>query len=152
MSIEHNKEVARRFIDEIVNAQQMDVADELLHPEYILYFPGASRPILREDLSAFVEELHSGFPDFTVEIKNMIAEGDMAAMLVAMRGTHEGTFQGLRPTEREIDLVAQIFIEFIDGKIRVDRPLFDQMELLLQLGTWDQSMRGTAQGPFEKNV
>lgn len=138
MSLEQNKDVARRFIDEVVNKQRTELADELTDAGYFLFFPGPPWPISRNELPAFLAELHGAFRDFHVQIDEAIAEGESVAMAVTITGTHKGVYQGLRATGESIKLTGAVFFRFRDGKIFEDRPFFDQMTLLKQLGVWGE--------------
>lgn len=137
MSVGQNKDLAVRFFSEIINDQHVDKIDEFADPDYVLYFPGQP-PLKRDQMHAVLAELHTGFPDFSVDIEEIIAEEDAVAALVRMTGTHQGMFQGIPPTGKCMEMHGQVFLRLRDGKIVEDRPVYDRLSLLEQLGIWKQ--------------
>jgi steroid delta-isomerase-like uncharacterized protein len=133
MSVEENMNVTHRFIDEVVNGKHPESVEELTAPTYHLYFPG--QPALdREGLLKMSAELRAGFSDFFVHLDEVVAMRDGVAFLMRMTGTHSGTFQGLAATGKKMEVPGQVFFRLKDGKITEDRPLFDRMTMLEQLG------------------
>ena len=68
-----NKAVVRRFIDEIVNDGNYEVADELMASEYVRHDPGM--PEEQHGPEGFVEMarmLTDAFPDNKVHIEEMV--------------------------------------------------------------------------------
>jgi hypothetical protein len=47
MSIEANKALYRRWIDDVVSGRKLALADELLATDYVLHFPGMPSPLDR---------------------------------------------------------------------------------------------------------
>jgi steroid delta-isomerase-like uncharacterized protein len=133
MSVEENMNVTHRFIDDVVNGKHPESLQELTAPTYRLYFPGQP-PLDRDGLVKMGAELHAGFPDLFVHLDDVVAMRDSVAFLMRMTGTHSGTFQGMAATGKKMDVPGQVFFRLKDGKIVEDRPLYDRMTLLEQLG------------------
>jgi hypothetical protein len=60
-SIGANKELYRRWFEEVVTGGDLALADELLAPGYRLHFPGMPGPIDREAHKALVTMLRTAF-------------------------------------------------------------------------------------------
>jgi steroid delta-isomerase-like uncharacterized protein len=88
----------------------------------------------QEDLEAYMNEFTAAFPDFQVEITDMIASGDMVMAEGIYTMTHEGEFNGIPPTEREVEIRAMTKFRIEDGKIQEHWDYHDRQEMLEQLG------------------
>lgn len=102
MTIEDNKAITRRTVDEMWNEQNLDIVDELYSPEYVghWYLPeGESEG--REELKGFVSEVFRGFPDYEMHIEFIHAEDDLVTYGFTGEGTHEGEFMGISPEDTE---------------------------------------------------
>ena len=74
--LEHNKEVVRRFFDEVIAGRDTAVLDELVAEDYIQHNPGAGQG--REGLRVFLEHLFGVMPPGSEEVSaQLIAEGDL---------------------------------------------------------------------------
>jgi predicted ester cyclase len=74
------------------------------------------------------------FPDLRLTVQDIMAEGDMVAARVAFRGTHRGEFQGIPPTDKEVNFTAMEFNRVIDGKVEEHWVELDLFGLMQQLG------------------
>lgn len=98
-------------------------------------FPEAEETIRGHDeLEGLMREFTSAFPDFHVEITDLIANGDTVVAEAVYTMTHEGEFNGISPTEREVEIRAMAKFLIEDGKIQEHREYHDRQELLEQLG------------------
>jgi predicted ester cyclase len=52
-----------------------------------------------------------------VTVEDLVAEGDRVTARVTMRGTHQGVFQGLAPTGKQVEVRAMDMFRISDGKI-----------------------------------
>ncbi len=115
---EENKAIARR-VYEIISTGDFDRAEEIVDRE-------APDNELRSDdppakhIDTFKEtfsEAREGFPDLTVTIEDVMAEGDRVTARVTMRGTHRAEFQGIAPTGKRVEVRAIDMFRIEDGKI-----------------------------------
>src|ERR687889_2257795 len=112
MSVEENKAIFRRYVQEIPNQGNMKVADEIFE-RYISHQPdGSTLERGPEDVKRFTREFHSAFPDWRVSIDEQIAEGDKVVNRVTLRGTHQRRFRDMEPTDREVALKAVTIFRF----------------------------------------
>ncbi|MET4291179.1 putative ester cyclase [Bradyrhizobium sp. LB8.2] len=103
LNLEENKALVRRFFT-AVESGDFHVFDEIVAQDYNDHRVGQGRG--RVTLKQYFAGLHSAFADLKLQISTMVAEGDKAAVLSAVRGTHKGDFAGLRATGREINAMA----------------------------------------------
>jgi len=123
MSTEQNKAVVRRFIEEILNNQNVALVDELFAPDYVNHLaPGG-----REGFKQFVTMLSSAFPGLKTHssIEHLIAEGDY----VVARITYHASNAGKEATGSDLSEY-----RLANGKIVEDWPPSSVAGLLQQVG------------------
>jgi steroid delta-isomerase-like uncharacterized protein len=129
-----NKKLVRRFIDEMVNGQHYDLADELLTDDYTRHDPDT--PTDEQGPGPFVESLErlqAAFPG-EITVGETIAEGDLVAFEATMIGTHEGEFLGVEPTHIEVEVPGQAMHRIRDGKIAETWATWNFLGVLQQVG------------------
>jgi steroid delta-isomerase-like uncharacterized protein len=131
--VEQNKQIVRRFLEEVFNRQRLDLVDDLLARDYTLYHPGAPAPLGRDCFPEFLSGYPAGFPDFYMRVEDVIGEGDRVAARFVLGGTHKGTFMGVAPTGRRVALQGEAFYRLRDGQIVEDRPVIDWAQMLEQM-------------------
>ena len=131
MSTETNKALVGRLIEEVMNQYNVSVIDELMAPNYANY--DLSAPGL-EGFKQAQNLLHATFPDLHFTLEDEIAEGDKVVTRGYLTGTHQGEFQGIPPTGK------QIHVKYIDiWRVENDKVVenwfrLDNLRLLQQLG------------------
>ena len=116
--MEENKAIVRR-VYEIVSTGDFERAAEIVDQD------AADNELLPDDppaklIDTFKEtfaEAREGFPDLGITIEDLMAEGDLVAARVVMRGTHRGEFQGIAPTGKRVEVRAIDMFHISDGKI-----------------------------------
>jgi predicted ester cyclase len=120
---DENKALIRRLIDEVVNARDPTAIDELADGE----FAGIAR--------RWIGPFRDAFPDFRMEIVELVAEGDKVAAHFRCSGTHRGPWRGVEPTGRRFENVDEIYIfEVLDGRLTSALGLEDNLKRTRQLG------------------
>lgn len=115
---EVNKAIARR-VYEIISTGDLDRAAEIVDreaPDNELR-PGDPPAKLIDTFKETFSEAREGFPDLTIRIEDVMAEGDWVTARVTMRGTHRGEFQGIAPTGKRVEVRAIDMFRIEDGKI-----------------------------------
>ncbi len=133
MSCEENKAVVRRFVEAFWNQGNTAAADELMTADATIFLPGSGQ-VSKESFKAFVTTFRGAFPDWHSTLEEMIAEEDRVGERWTGRGTHQGAFQGISPTGRQVTVPGFVFYRVISGKITEFRGLFDGLSMLHQLG------------------
>jgi len=77
MSIECNKAVVRRYLEEIINQGNFDVADEILARDYVNHSAGPGFGQARPEFLRGIIDMKTAFPDWHVTIDEMVAEGNL---------------------------------------------------------------------------
>lgn len=88
----------------------------------------------RDGAEAMQRDQETAFPDFTMEIDDLLVGDDVAMWEWTTRGTHEGEWQGIPPTGRAVEFTGMSKTVIADGKIQANWAYFDSQDLLAQLG------------------
>jgi predicted ester cyclase len=129
----------RRLFDEIINAGNVDLADELFAPDYVDHGPmGEMHGI--DAFKELVQMWRSAVPDVRCTVEDWFESGDMAAWNVRVTGTHTGEMMGIPPTGRSFEYVTPNI-----GRFENDKPVehwADQgmFQFLTQIGVLEQAL------------
>ncbi|WP_336360737.1 ester cyclase [Haladaptatus sp. ZSTT2] len=134
--LEKNKQIARRFPEEIATEGNIALIDEYCAADIIDHSPFGDVEG-RDAVKKQIEELRTAWADFSATVEEVIAEGDMVAMRVTLRGTHEGAFMGLEPTGKRFEVQNMVFTRIKDGKIAERWVQPDTLGMMQQLGVVD---------------
>lgn len=134
MSIEENKAIYRRFVEEIINEGQFDVVSALFSPDYVDHSSPPGAPSGLEGVKAVFAMFRTGFPDVHFTIENLVGEGDKVATRVTGRGTNNGPFMGRPPTGKQVTWGSMGVFRVANGKIVEHWGAPDLFSLLQQLG------------------
>lgn len=135
MPLQANKRIIERYFEEVWNQGRVDVLDELLSDDYQNHSPGLPDPKPGpEGLKPIILMMREGIPDLHYAIEDLVVATDRVAAYVRMTGTHTGSFFGIAPTGKAID-VRQMQIEWIrDGRICQHWRITEDLKLMRQLG------------------
>jgi len=123
LSAEDNKRLVRRLVEEAVARRNPDIVEEIATGE----FASAAK--------RWVSPFRSAFPDFEMEIVELIAEGDAVVGHFRCSGTHRGEWLGLPATGRRFEGVDEIYIFHVhDGKLSSAVGVEDNLTRMRQLG------------------
>ena len=81
-----------------------------------------------------LREFAEAFPDWSVEVANIVASGPYVVTEWKTTGTHEGMFRGESPTGIRVRRNGCSVAEVEDGRIVRYRDYYDRSTLLEQLG------------------
>ena len=88
-----------------------------------------------EAIRAFLKELFTAVPDMRFTVERITADDRVAAVQWRSAGTFSaGTFQGLEPTGRRVELRGVDCLEVVDGKIVHNTGVFDGAAFARQVG------------------
>ena len=135
MSVEENRALIQRFVEEVFNHGNLDDVDDIYAPDYVGHTAGSPEQTLGpEGVKEFVELYRSAFPDLHTTIEDIVAEGDKVAYRWTAVGTHRGELLGFAPSNNRVELTG-ITIEWIEGgKIVETYNNFDQLGMMRQIG------------------
>jgi predicted ester cyclase len=122
VSSEDNKRLVRRVV-EAVAQRDAGVLDELAAGEFA------------QVAQQWVRPFRSAFPDFEMEIVDLIAEGDRVVAHFRCSGTHRGEWLGVPATGRRFEEVDEIYIFKVEhGRLISALGVEDNLARMRQLG------------------
>lgn len=131
--MESNKDVVRRFYDEVLNRRRLELLEELAVAGYIEHDP---LPGQREGLDGLrdrVEMIVKGLdPHFTIE--DMIGEGNKVVVRWTNSGTNVGEFLGIPATGRSFSIPGIDIYRMEEGRLAEHWHVVDVFGHLQQLG------------------
>ncbi len=133
MTLEDNKALVRRFIDEIFVEGRLDAVDELVADDFVAH-TWRSTGDGKGDLKRAIERVGQGLADARFVVEDVIAEDDRVAVRVTASATQVGEFMGLPPSGRTYTIGEIHIFRIRDGKVTEHWHQFDQMALMRQLG------------------
>jgi steroid delta-isomerase-like uncharacterized protein len=114
---ETNKDILRRFYAEFWNAGNVDAVDALVAEDFVDHQAVPGMPSGKEGFAELIHQWHTGFPDMSETVEDLIAEGDRVVGRFTFRGTHTGDFLGIAPTGRAVSMTGIDIVRIRDGKI-----------------------------------
>jgi steroid delta-isomerase-like uncharacterized protein len=133
------KHIIQRFVEELWNGRRLEVADEIFSDDCMSHQlrsgasdePGCRGPQeMKEHVSGWV----MSFPDLRFHIEQMITEEDRVVSQLVMEGTHQGTWMGISPTGKTVQIRMITIHRIANSKIAEDWVIVESLGLFQQLG------------------
>ena len=135
MSAEDNKQLVRRFYDEVWHKGNMDAADEVFAQDYVRHDLRATQAAPGpEGQKQIARAFRSAFPDLRFEVEILMSDGDYVAARWTARGTHTGRWGDVDATGRFVTLSGANFFRFERGRVAEIWNHRDDLGLQEQLG------------------
>jgi len=134
---EANKQLVRRWFEEVWNKGRADAIDEMFHENGIAHglADDPSQPIKGpQEFKPFHTMFREAFPNMIIVVEDMVAEGDKVATRCSVRGKHEGELMGRAATQAPVEFTGIAIIRIDDGKIVEAWNNFDFMRMYKQVG------------------
>jgi steroid delta-isomerase-like uncharacterized protein len=139
MSRQENKALVRRYAQELLNQNNLDLFDEIFAPDFVQFGADPDQVSGVEDFKQFFVMMRSGFPDFQVTIEDLFAaEGEKVVLRFTFRGTHEGEFMGIAPTGKQVTMAGIDIFRIGEGKIVELWNQEDVLGMMQQIGAIPQ--------------
>ena len=97
--------VIRRWCDEGWTKGHVEVADEIIHPNFKVH--GAGGQVIEpgiEGLKQLITAWRTGFPDAVQRVDQIMALGDTVIVRLTWEGTHLGDFMGTPATGKKVSV------------------------------------------------
>ena len=137
--LDKNKQLVRRFFEEMINKGNMELAEEIMTADFVDHnaSPGAAPGT--EGFKQFIAMVGTAFPDISVKVEDMIADGNKVVARLTVSGTHKGMLMGsIPPTNKHATWTGIDIFGITDGKIVERWSERDLLGLMQQLGVVPQ--------------
>ena len=104
------------------------VSGAIKTPEMLRQF--MDDPVLIDTITFF----DGAFPKYEMFAEEMTSEGNRVVVRARMKGRHEGEWEGITPTHREVEFPLIVSYEIVNNKIVTHWLVADQSLLMEQLG------------------
>ncbi len=134
MAAAENSALVRRFIEEIFNQGNLEVAEEILAPDYQHHDPTTGQ--FGSGIEGFKQmiSLYRQAFDLQIVLEDQVAAEDKVVDRWTGHGTHQGEFMGMAPTGRKITATGISIHRIADGKIAETWNNYDALGIFQQLG------------------
>ena len=133
MSVVDNKEVLKRAAQAFNNIADRSAWYDF-HDDSVQAHGLGPAALDKAGMKNFYTALWGGFPDLTINIDDLVSEGDKVVWRITASGTHNGPFQGVPATGKSVKFGAHYTFRFENGKIVERWSTIDRLAVLVQLG------------------
>ena len=134
-----------RIFDEVINQGRLDVADELIHEDFVDHGPMGEMHG-RDAFKGLIGQWRSAVPDVHCDVMNVVVDGDLVAWLVRATGTHTGDALGFPATGKSFETVSANMGRMRDGKAAEHWSEEGMLPMLIQLGVFPMAAPAEASG------
>jgi steroid delta-isomerase-like uncharacterized protein len=121
--------------DELWQQQKPELADKWFTPDLTFQTTIQPEPFRGPDgFREFYRQISGGFPDYDIQIDEVVAEGDKVVLRFTFRGTNTGDYFGIPSTDKPVTMR---FIEIFtvrDGQIASIWHVANVLDVMQQLG------------------
>lgn len=105
MNSQQNKDLITRYNADVIEGGDMEAFKGMTGPNFINRSASEGMPAGPEGMIYFFSQiLRPAFPDLTVQILDMVAEGNKVATRKTITGSHQGELMGIAPTGKTVTI------------------------------------------------
>jgi steroid delta-isomerase-like uncharacterized protein len=132
-TLERNKTVVRRFIDEVFLKGQFESVDQLLTEDFTPHTWGPMPPG-RDGLKEAIQRVSAGISDARMTIDDVIAEGDRVAVRLTSSAVHSGELMGMPASGKRYEIGEIHIFRLREGRVAEHWHQADFLGMMRQLG------------------
>lgn len=130
---EQNKAVVRRIVEEHWNKKNVTLIGELFATTCALHTPDGvvqGQDGARQLYTAYA----TAFPDFRVQIDDMLADGNHVVVRYTFVGTHLGPLAAVPASGRQVNVQGMVIFRLVGSQADEVRFVWDKFALMEQIG------------------
>ena len=128
-----DKQLCVRINQEVFGQGRIELADELLAPDFLEHEAPPGTPRGPEAVRRTVKWLRSGLDDIAYDVEDVFGEGDRVALRVTMHATHAREFMGHPPTGKRFSAKQIHIFRLAGGRIAEHWAARDDLGMMRQL-------------------
>jgi predicted ester cyclase len=121
------------LVTEALNKGNLAVVDEYLAPDFVYHGPALEVKGITE-YKKFLAGLRTAYPDIHVDLKDILAEGDLVATRTLCTFTFTSKIGTIPPTGKKVSMSSTIIDRFKNEKLAETWEHYDRLDLYQQLG------------------
>lgn len=133
MTGEEAKELFREVIERVWHRGEINFIDEAYSPDFVARVPRSDFQGI-SDYKAYVRETLEGLPDIYIYVKDQYVDGCHLITRFQMTGTHTGSFLGVPPTGRTVDVEGVAIHRFVGDRFVESWTVWDVLGLCHEIG------------------
>jgi len=131
---EENKALARRILEDLVVALNLDNLDEYFADDVVVHVPFLDLPPGREGLRMLYSSFPGAISDVVLTFEDQIAEGDRVVTRWSSEFTHTGDLFGVPATGKRVKQSGIMIYRIRGGKVVEQWAEANMLGLMQQLG------------------
>lgn len=131
---QHNKDLARRVIDEIWTGRRLDLIDALYAEDFRCHVEPGEDWVGRGDVRRWVERMHEMLEGFEERVEDLVAEGDRVAVRTHLSGVWRHTTEGGREERRRVSSPGLLLYRIADGRVAEQWEVANAAGIARQMG------------------
>lgn len=129
-----NEKLVRRFTEQVWNQHNLSTVDDLVADDAVMYDVTRDEEYVGpENVKNFARLYIAAIPDVTVEIDDLLVDGDTVGTRWTLTGTHQGDLMGVPATGNAISVSGFTIDTLDDGEIVERWTLLSLYSLLQQI-------------------
>ncbi len=129
-----NKKIVRDYIEKVLNEGKIDLLPSYVSIDYTEVYSNKRYLVGLDGAREHIIGVRKTYPDVKLEITQQIAEADWVATSYTMKGTHSGSWMGIKPTGKLIVVTGVNIDRIMDGRIVEHGGAANLFEGLLNIG------------------
>jgi steroid delta-isomerase-like uncharacterized protein len=134
------KATAQGMFDAIAAGNDIDAAiDTYMAEDFVEHEAVPGMGSTRDTPRQMFTMMHAAFPDFAVEVHEMLQDGDKVVARITMGGTHQGEFMGVPASGNRVGVDAIDILQFRGDKCIAHWGVMDMAGMMEQMGAAPRS-------------
>lgn len=133
--LERNKAIVREFLHRVLTLGDIAATCDYFHEDMVEEVPLPGQGPGLAGLEETLRALRLAFPDMHWDVEEQMAEDSRVLTRFVWRGTHQGSFLGIAPTQKSVRVSGMVIDRFEGAKVKSTRIVMDTLGLMQQLVT-----------------
>lgn len=133
-SAKENKNIVRRYYEEVINTGNIAAMEELVSEEYTEVYDGKKYFIGIEGAKVHIADVRETYPDLHISIERQIAENEWVATCVTVKGTQRKPWMGIKPTGKTVSFTGINVDRVVYGRIVEHIEAINMLKPLMETG------------------
>jgi predicted ester cyclase len=116
MISEQNREIIQQLYEEVSSKRQQNI-DPGFKSKGFTQYTVSSRPSSLKTFNNFFNAVATAFPDYQLNIENIVEKGDRIMARYTISGTQRGAFMGLSPTNGRLTITCIDIFRLDHGRV-----------------------------------